>query len=387
MKLIHTADWHLGKHLHRQDRTPEIAFALDQILDTALEHDVDAVIVAGDIFDKKNPPANAYKVAFDFFKRLADANIPVVALAGNHDSGEWIEGAAGFCSLLGIHMIGRPVGAKDGGLIQIRTRSGELLRVAAVPFVSERWLLDHDEIWERDPSEQSGVFREALQYLFKDLATEFRHDSVNVLTAHAMVSGALLSNSESKHHSSEAFSLLAESFGAAAHYVALGHVHKPQQLANPLARYCGSPVQIDFGEADEAKSFNLVECEAGLPASVTQIPLRLSQPLKVVRCHHKDLDDRMEEHKGFHGWLRFDVELDSPRPALKDYVQSVLANALHVDSSTARTTVSASVRTDAGDLNMSPEASLREYYRLRKKSEPTEALTSAFLTLLENASR
>lgn len=114
MRLIHTSDWHLGRRLKGEDRTPEIDAALNELLKQAKELQVDAVLVAGDIYDVPNPPAEAEQVAYNFFCKLKEAKIPAVVIAGNHDSAFRIDGIAKILSYIGVEALGRPQKANKG---------------------------------------------------------------------------------------------------------------------------------------------------------------------------------------------------------------------------------------------------------------------------------
>lgn len=126
MRIIHTADWHLGRRLRGIDRTPEIAAALQQLLKQAIAEEVDAVLIAGDIFDVPNPPAYAERIAYRFFCDLQQAGIPAIAIAGNHDSHARIDSIAQLLSLAGVRALGKPRTAADGGSMTLNTKSGKL---------------------------------------------------------------------------------------------------------------------------------------------------------------------------------------------------------------------------------------------------------------------
>ena len=166
MRLIHTSDWHLGRRLKGVDRTPEIAFALNELLKQAKSLEVDAVLVAGDIFDVPSPTAEAEKVAYDFFCRLGDAKIPAVVIAGNHDSALRIDGVSLLLSHVGVKALGRPKNMDKGGLIELDTKSGKLC-VAAVPFASERRLLKAEDLWERMIYNSGNIISRQLLTYFK----------------------------------------------------------------------------------------------------------------------------------------------------------------------------------------------------------------------------
>ncbi|WP_218082424.1 metallophosphoesterase family protein [Anthocerotibacter panamensis] len=243
MRLIHTADWHLGRRLKGVDRTPELALVLDELLAQAKALEVDAVLMAGDLFDTANPPAEAERVAYRFFYGLQQAGIPSILIAGNHDAAVRIDGIANLLSLAGVAARGRPRLAKNGGVITLNTPGGKLC-VGMLPFASERKLLTATDLWEKDDVEQRQYYREQVGKLLQNLAQGFREDSVNVLTAHLAIDGARLAHSEVPFYTLNAYALCENILPAAAQYIALGHIHTPQRiLAAAPTYYSGSLIQ------------------------------------------------------------------------------------------------------------------------------------------------
>jgi len=258
LRLIHTADWHLGRSLKGKDRTVEIEFALDEMVRQAKDLDVDAVLVAGDIFETFNPPVEAERVAYEFFCKLQAAKIPAIAIAGNHDSSTRIDSLASLLSFVGVHALGKPRTAEDGGVITLDTPGGKLC-VGAMPFANERRMLDPDELWNLDNLQQLQSYRDTVDWLLSDLTSSFRDDSVNVLMSHITIDGAKLTNSEKDFHSKGIYALPRQSLPPEAQYIALGHIHKRQSIEGyPHAFYSGSLIQVDFGEAGEDKGFSSI---------------------------------------------------------------------------------------------------------------------------------
>jgi exonuclease SbcD len=332
MRLIHTSDWHLGRRLKGVDRTPEIAFALNELLKQAKSLEVDAVLVAGDIFDVPSPTAEAEKVAYDFFCRLGDAKIPAVVIAGNHDSALRIDGVSRLLSHVGVQALGRPKKMKDGGLIELDTKSGKLC-VAAVPFASERRLLKAEDLWEKDDLEQRQHYKQAVARLFENLTRGFQDNSVNVVMAHLTIDGAKRAYSEVDYYTKDTYSLSGQTLPSEAQYIALGHIHKPQQVPNAAPTYyCGSLIQVDFGEAGEEKGFNLVTLEPGRPALTEFISIPCQKPLKVVKSDWNNLDETLEENREHSGFLKFVIELnESQKFGLADKVRKVCTQALIIE--------------------------------------------------------
>lgn len=330
MRLIHTADWHLGRRLKGVDRTREIASALQQILQQAKELDVDAVLIAGDIFDVPNPPAYAERVAYEFFCGLQEAGIPAVAIAGNHDSATRIDGLANLLSLAGIRALGKPRPADDGGAVILNTKNGQLC-VGAMPFASERRMLDARALWQQDDVQQRQSYREVVAELFADLTRWFKDDRVNVLMGHMAIDGARLAQSEVPYYTQDTYALSQQTLPAEAQYIALGHIHVHQQIrASAPTYYSGSLIQIDFGEAEQEKGFYLVTVEPGRPAEVEFIPLICQRSLKVIRCNGDRLDETLEEYQYYPGFLKVMVELERPMLGLADRVRQICPQALQI---------------------------------------------------------
>ncbi len=331
MRLIHTSDWHLGRKLKGVDRTSEIALALEEILKYAQEFEVDAVLVAGDIFDVPNPTTEAERVAYDFFYKLNQLSIPSVAIAGNHDSANRIDSLAHLLSLAGVRALGRPRIAEEGGVVSIDTANGKLC-VGAMPFASERRLLAAEDIWNKDAVEQRNDYKTLVTYVLQNLANAFKTDAVNVMMAHMTVDGAKFTGSEAAFYSGSVYSLSGQSIPSECQYVGLGHIHRPQQIANAAPTYyAGSLIQVDFGEVNEVKGFNLIEVEVGRPAKVQFQPLTCQKPLKRVECHIDHLDEHLEAHQDYVGYLKFAIAVDTPPIGLADRVRKACPQAVMVE--------------------------------------------------------
>ncbi len=331
MRLLHTSDWHLGRKLKGVDRTPEIEAALAEILVYAQENAVDALLVAGDIFDVPNPTTEAERVAFEFFYKLNQLSIPSVAIAGNHDSASRIDSLSHLLSLAGTRALGRPRPAEAGGVVEIDTASGKLC-VGAMPFASERRLLTADDVWNLDAFKQRADYKDAVTYILEDLAKGFKSDAVNVMIAHMTIDGAKFTGSEAAFYSGSVYSLSGQSLPSECQYVGLGHIHRPQQIANAAPTYyAGSVIQVDFGEVGEQKGFNIIEVEAGRPAKVQFQPLTCQKPLKRVECNLEELDSILEAHQDYVGYLKFAIAVDTPPIGLADRVRKVCPQAVMVE--------------------------------------------------------
>ncbi|RJF73488.1 exonuclease SbcCD subunit D [Deinococcus cavernae] len=336
MRVLHTADFHAGRLLRGFDRTPEIHEALSEIAALAKSERADVVLISGDLFDTGNPSADAEASVFDFFLRLRDAGIPGVAIAGNHDSAARLDSVAGLLGWVGIQVVAQPTPNPVEMVRHVSTRSGETLTVGALPYLSERRLVKAADLLGGDTGTWRQKYREGMGFFLRRLGEGFRPGSVNMVMAHTTIDGAIPSGSERtiQFDLTNHYTLSGLQLPAGAQYVALGHIHKPQQVSEaPVAAYPGSIIQLDFGEAGEKKQVNLIEVQAGGRPVITPIPLASGRELKTVRADLDAIEQRLEREKAFTGLLKVVVRAPAGTalPGLKDRVLRAAPNTLAVE--------------------------------------------------------
>ena len=336
MRVLHTADFHAGRLLRGFDRTPEIHEALIEIAALARSERVDAVLVSGDLFDTGNPSADAEEAVFDFFLHLRDAGIPAVAIAGNHDSAARLSSITGLLRWIGIQVVAQPTPNPVDMVRHVELKSGEKLTVGALPYLSERRLVKAADLLGGDTGTWRQKYREGMGFFLRRLGEGFRPGSVNMVMAHTTIDGAVPSGSERtiQFDLTNHYTLSGLQLPAGAQYVALGHIHKPQQVSEaPIAAYPGSVIQLDFGEAGEKKQVNLIEVQAGGRPVITPIPLAAGRELKTVRADLDGIEARLEREKGFTGLLKVVVRAPAGTalPGLKDRVLRAAPGTLAVE--------------------------------------------------------
>ncbi|MGZ4127825.1 MAG: exonuclease SbcCD subunit D [Actinomycetota bacterium] len=290
MKLLHTSDWHVGKTLRGRDRSDEHRAVLREITGIARDRAVDLVIVAGDLFESAAPTADAERIVYRALLDLSDV-APVIIVSGNHDNDRRlaaVEPLLGLGRITTRAMLARP---EEGGVVPIATASGERAQIALLPWISQRWIVRAQELMAMDADEHAGLFAEKLLGLIGRLCAGFGPDTVNVVAGHIMVAGGVTGGGERLAHTLFEYCVSATGFPANAHYVALGHLHRAQQLSSqPPVWYCGSPLQLDFGETEDAKGVLVVEATPSTPARVEQVPLRSGKRLRKVTGTLADLE-------------------------------------------------------------------------------------------------
>jgi exonuclease SbcD len=345
MKILHTADWHVGKKIGRIDRTEEYRAVLDEIVGIAGEAGVDVVLHSGDVFDRAFPPYDAIGLALGSLIRLAETGARVVVIAGNHDSPELLGLLAPLLSHRGIVMVPRIVRPGEGGIVEVASRDGsETAQVAALPFLSESRVVDFME-----PSEEwFKAYDTRIRLLAQALCEAIDPKAIGILAGHFFVDGSELGGGERSVHIGPNYAATSHSLPATVSYAALGHIHKPQEIpgAPVPARYAGSPLQLDFSERSHQKEVVLVEAVAGRPAKVEGVPLSSGRRLLRVEGSLVELESRASEFGD--AYLDVIVHTEGPVFGVADRVREMLPNAVLVRPYWERVEVE-SVLTSAGD--------------------------------------
>ena len=308
MRLLHTSDWHLGRSFHGASLLDEQAEALDRIVELAREAAVDLVVIAGDLYDRAIPPAEAVSLFTDTLARLRSAGLAVVAIAGNHDSHVRVSVYDPLLSALGVTIRGAVTRAAEPVLVQ-PAAGGAAVAVYPLPYLEPvvdgpRLLARLEEDEPADPGQSgpgtagteaagpeqgapaaAGRFsheattRLALQGIRRDLAR--RPGSRSVLVAHTFVAGGQGSDSERELSVGQVDRVSVEAF-AGFDYVALGHLHGSQQLDGPRLAYSGTPLPYSFSEERHRKSVRIVELAADGTPAVEVVPLGVGRSLQTI---------------------------------------------------------------------------------------------------------
>jgi len=380
MRFLHTGDWHVGKTIRGRSRMDEFERALDQVVEIAVDHQVDAVLHAGDLYEHKSAAPDADGLMFETLLRLHSQGIPVVAIPGNHDSAPRLEAFSGLLKAVNVDVAARVLPPDRGGVVEVPSRDGsETLLVACVPFVPERRFASSVDLFESTEAWFES-YAGGMGNLLDAMAAGFRGDAVNVVLAHLYAAGAKLGGGEREATVGLDYAVPAGRLPANASYVALGHIHRPQRVpgARAPARYAGSLLQLDFGEVDQAKSVVVVEASAGKPAKATEVPVTAGRRLVDIEGTFEQLT-LLATGVG-HEYLRVFLDTDGPVPGIADRVRELLPNAVDVHLRYERE--------EAGD-DTTPLSSLRPreqflaYFRTSHGAEPDDALMAAFDELAE----
>lgn len=278
MKILHTADWHVGRTIRGRSRLEEQTEVLDEMAGIAADEAVELVLVAGDQFDTSSPPPEAERLVYRTLMQLAQV-APVVMVAGNHDHPRRLEAVAPLLELGRVTCVSTVAAPDRGGVV----RPVEPARVATIPFVSQRAIVSAADLMALDADRQGGKYVDRMSAIIEALCQDLSPDDVNVVVGHVMVHGGEVGGGERAAHTVFDYSIPSQAFPTSLSYVALGHLHRHQKLpAGAPVWYSGSPIQLDFGEEDDRKGVLLVEAEPGQPSKVEFRPLSRGRRLRTV---------------------------------------------------------------------------------------------------------
>ncbi|MGY1684234.1 exonuclease SbcCD subunit D [Geodermatophilus sp. SYSU D00804] len=280
MRLLHTSDWHIGRSLHGAELLAEQEAVLSGLARVVADEGVDAVVVAGDVYDRAVPSADAQAVLDRVVGRLVGAGATVVLTPGNHDSARRLGTFSSLLTKAGLHV--RAETARLDEPVLLADAHGEVA-VYGLPYLEPE--IARHELGVPDARSHEGVLRAAMDRVRADLF--LRPGTRSVVLAHAFVGGGVASDSERDICVGGVDVVPAPVFDGV-DYVALGHLHRPQTLSDRM-RYSGSPLGYSFGEAGQDKQVWLVDLDAGGLAGVRSVPLPAPRPLTVLTGTLDDL--------------------------------------------------------------------------------------------------
>jgi exonuclease SbcD len=374
MRILHTGDWHIGRTIRGRSRLDEFAAALDQVVEVAVDQQVDAVLVAGDVYDQRAVTPDADRLVFDALIRLHSHGVPVVAIPGNHDSAARLEALSVLLDRVGVRLICRIRPPQHGGVVDLAGRDGARVRIACVPFVSPRRFADAASQFE-DLTHGFVAFDAGMGDVLAAYERAFLGNAVNVVLGHMFVHGAKPGGGERQVTIGAEYAVSPARLPATATYVALGHIHRPQPVpaAPGPARYCGSLLQLDFGERDQHKSVVVVEAVPGRRAKTTEVPITAGRELRDVSGTLDELG-RLAR-KADDAYLRVALKVDRPVPGLADRIRELLPNALDVHLDYERSEYGVS---QESLRSLDPREQFIRYYRDHHGADPSDELLGAF---------
>lgn len=277
MKIIHTADWHLGKELHQNPLETDHTLFLEWLLDCIREQDIDVLLIAGDVFDHANPSNEARKLYFTFLTRMAALGVQVVVIGGNHDSVQMLSSSSELLDLVNVHVVGGLMQEEDRIVLPLKDKQGiNRAWCVALPFLRDRDLRVYkpgESQNERIDALRSGIVNTYEHYRRK--CEEENSAKLPVIgMGHLYLQGANTSESERDVQLGNAAAVPSSSLAGMFDYLALGHIHRPQQFDQGRIRYSGSPICLSFSERQDTKRVVLIEIhDSALEVQNLEVPV------------------------------------------------------------------------------------------------------------------
>ena len=405
MKFLHLSDLHLGKRVYEASMLEDQRYILEQILSVAEEERPDGVLIAGDIYDKAVPSAEAVRLCDGFLTRLADLGIPVFAVSGNHDSPERLAFGARLMSGRGVY-----ISPPYDGVVEpviLRDEWGEtavwllpFLRPSTVRHALEKEARERNGEAEPDAAAnaersaeavgplsenaeqplETGSYQAALQAAVSRLCVD--RSRRNVLVAHQFVTGA--SRCESEDFSVGGLDNVDASVFEAFDYTALGHIHSPQYVGRQTVRYCGTPLKYSFSECGQEKSVTVVELGKKGDVTVRERPLVPLRDMRRVRGTYLEVTARsFYENTNTRDYIQITLTDEEDVPDGMQKLRVIYPNLLRLEYDNRRTRENRFVESAEAEEEKSGQALFAAFYELQNNRPMSEAQTALIGRLFE----
>ncbi len=299
MRILHTSDWHLGQNFYTKSRAPEHQAFLTWLRQTAADQQVDAIIVAGDIFDTGSPPSYARELYNRFVVELQQTGCELIVLAGNHDSVATLNESRELLACLNTRVIASAQLQPEGQAIILNKRNGEPGAVLCpIPFLRPRDITKSRA--GESGSEKQLQLLDAITLHYQacfDAACQLRGEQALpiIATGHLTALGVTKTDAVRDIYIGTLDAFPASHFPAA-DYIALGHIHRAQTVAqSEHIRYCGSPIPLSFDETGSLKVVNLVEFSGASLTKVTPLAVPVTQPLAMIKGTLAQIEQQLQQ--------------------------------------------------------------------------------------------
>lgn len=356
MKFAHLSDLHLGKRVNEFSMIEDQRYILKEITEIIRREQADAVLIAGDVYDKTIPPAEAVRLLDEFLTGLSKMGLPVLAISGNHDSPERLSFGTGLMKNSGVYL--SPVYDGEAESVILQDAWGEI-RVFLLPFLKPATVRSTVEEKER---ESIASYQEALEKAVERLAPDTKQR--NVLLAHQFVTGA--GRSDSEEVSVGGLDNVDAGIFDGFDYVALGHIHSPQHVGRETLRYCGTPLKYSFSEADQQKSVTMAELKEKGWVSIQTIPLTPFRDLRKIRGTYMEVTARsFYQDQNTEDYLQITLTDEEDVPGAMEKLRTVYPNLMRLEYDNKRTRENREIEGTSGEEEKSELELFGELYELQ----------------------
>lgn len=353
MKILHLSDLHLGKKVNEFSMLSDQRYILNQILSIADNENPDCVIIAGDIYDKSVPPAEAVQVFDGFLFSLSERKLPVLIISGNHDSSERVSFGGRLMKPSNIYI--SPVFSGKTEPVELHDRYGKV-NFYMIPFIKPA------DVRNVFPDKPAADYTEAMKTVIENM--DINPECRNILVTHQFITGA--SFGEQEELSVGGTDNIDAGIFDVFDYVALGHIHRPQNVGSKKIRYCGSPLKYSGREANQRKSVTIVEAAEKGSLDVREIPLVPERDMKIYKGKYKEITS-----PDFYGsintedyvFITLTDEEDIPDAAGK--LRKIYPYMMQLTYDNSRTRSISVIKSDIRNEKLPPVQLFEEFYELQ----------------------
>lgn len=371
MKFFHLSDLHLGKRINEFSMLEDQWDILQKIIVLAKENKPDAVLIAGDVYDKSMPIVEAVQLLDRFLVWLNELGIAVFIVSGNHDNAERVAFGAELLKNSSVHI----VQSYNGKIAPVTLSDGYGdINIWMLPYLKPSLIRRHFP--DRDVNTYSDAISAALSNANLDFSAR------NVLIAHQFVTGAVTSESEeiSVGGSENVDGSVFNGFD----YVALGHIHRPQQMGRETLRYCGTPLKYSFSEASHIKSVTVVDMNGKGEIAITELPLVPLHDMREVRGTYNEIMDR-NSYRGTNteDYIHIVLTDEHDEPDAVAKLRNVYPNLMRLEYNNRRTQAASSLETVASTEKKTPSQLFGELFEMQN-GQPMSEEQLKYVTKLFN---
>ncbi len=374
MRFLHTADLHIGKRVNEFSMLEDQEYILRQILKTADKEQVEAVLIAGDVYDKQVPSAEAVRLFDWFLTQLNSRKLPVFVIGGNHDSVERLSFGAQIMEESGVYL----TQSYDGKVVPVRLEDEYgPVNLWMLPFLKPAM------VKRFFPEQDIVTYQDALETVIGHM--ELNREERNLLIAHQFVTGAVTGGSED---SVEVFvggvENVDDSVFADFDYVALGHIHRAQSAGGEQIRYSGTPLKYSFSEIRHEKSVTIAELKEKGSLTVHQEPLKPLHDMREIRGSYEELVLR-ENYQGtdLEDYLHVILTDENDIPDVIGRLRSIYPNIMKLDYDNQRTRRNQELMKEEAAVEQSPMELLGQFFSQQNNQEMSPEQTEYARTLME----
>ncbi|MGB0935979.1 MAG: exonuclease SbcCD subunit D [Colwellia sp.] len=373
MKFIHTSDWHIGRQFHHVSLLKDQQHVISQLVEYIQQEEVDALVIAGDIYDRSLPPAKAVSLLDETFNKICiDLNVPIILIPGNHDSAERLRFGSKHMQSAGLHILGDLTKITEPVIIKGKNHD---VAFYGIPYNDPQTVKHTFDV-------DVSSYDEAHSYLVNCVSSAKSSEQINVLISHCYIDGATESDSERPLQIGGEDRVSFEPC-LPFDYVALGHLHSPQYKGAEHIRYCGSLMKYSFSERNQKKGVTLVEFDEKGVMQHKHLELK---PLKDLRVISGELNSILEEGKldpNSNDYLL--IKLEDTHAILDPMgkLRNIYPNVLHLEKTVLSSQIDNPLKRDS--LNRGEYAMFKDFFQQVTGEEMTnnqdEIITQLLNTL------